>query len=70
MLMVFHSKVRRMAKRHLSRRSQSSYVNWADFNLFTEQHPLASPKGLTDLIAMSWAKRTILATISHQAINS
>ena len=53
MLMVFRSKVRRMAKRHLSRRSQNSYVNWDHFNRFTEAHPLASPKRLTDLIAMS-----------------
>ena len=41
-----------MAKRHLSRRSQKSYVSWTKFNRFTELHPLASPKGLTDLIAM------------------
>jgi RNA-directed DNA polymerase len=52
MLEVYRSKVRRMAKRHLSRRSQKSYVNWADFNRFMELHPLVSPKRLTDLIAM------------------
>jgi group II intron reverse transcriptase/maturase len=52
MLMAYRSKVRRMAKRHLSRRSQKSYVNWDDFNSFTELHPLASPHRLTDLIAM------------------
>ena len=28
LLMAYRSKVRRMAKRHLSRRSQKSYVNW------------------------------------------
>lgn len=53
MLMAFRSKVRRMAKRHLSRRSQNSYVSWAHFNRFTDVHPLASPTRLTDLIAMS-----------------
>jgi hypothetical protein len=53
MLMAFRSKVRRIAKRHLSRRSQKSYVNWDDFNRFTKLHPLASPKRLTDLIAMN-----------------
>lgn len=53
MLMAFRSKVRVMAKRHLSRRSQNSYVNWDDFERFTEQHPLASPKCLKDLIAMN-----------------
>jgi group II intron reverse transcriptase/maturase len=53
LLMAFRSKVRRMAKRHLSRRSQKSYVNWADFNRFTELHPLANPTRLTDLIALN-----------------
>ena len=53
MLVAYRSKVRRMAKRHLSRRSQKSYLNWDDFNRFTELHPLANPTGLTDLIAMS-----------------
>ena len=52
MLMAFRNKVRLMAKRHLSRRSQNSYVNWDAFNRFTDLHPLASPKRLTDLIAM------------------
>jgi len=41
-----------MAKRHLSRRSQNSYVNWDDFNRFEKLHPLASPRRLTDLIAL------------------
>ena len=52
-LMAFRSRVRVMAKRHLSRRSQKSYVNWNDFNRFCDIHPLASPKRLTDLIAMN-----------------
>ncbi len=53
LLMAFRSKVRGMAKRHLSRRSQKSYVNGNDFNRFTDVHPLAGPKGLTDLIALN-----------------
>ena len=53
MLMAFRNKVRVMAKRHLSRRSQNSYVNWNDFDRFTERHPLASPKCLKDLIALN-----------------
>ena len=53
LLMAFRDKARRMAKRHLSRRSQKSYLNWPKFYAFLEQNPLASPKRLTDLIAMS-----------------
>lgn len=52
LLMAYRSKVRRLAKRHLSRRSQNSYVNWTAFNRFTELHPLVNPKCLTDLIAL------------------
>ncbi len=53
LLMVYRAKARRMAKRHLSRRSQKSHLNWQKFNAFEQQHPLASPRRLTDLIAMS-----------------
>lgn len=53
LLMVYREHARRMAKRHLSRRSQNSYLNWSKFNAFEASHPLASPKRLTDLIAMS-----------------
>jgi RNA-directed DNA polymerase len=52
MLEVFRKKVRRMAKRHLGRRSQKSYVSWDEFDRFMDLHPLVSPKCLTDLIAM------------------
>jgi RNA-directed DNA polymerase len=52
MLEVFRRKVRRMAKRHLSRRSQNSYVNWEAFNRFTDLHPLVGPQRLTDLISL------------------
>jgi hypothetical protein len=53
MLMAFRAKACRMAKRHFSRRSQNSYVSWAQFARFTEAHPLARPQRLTDLIAMA-----------------
>jgi len=55
LLMVYREHARRMAKRHLSRRSQNSYLNWSKFNAFEASHPLASPKCLADLIAMSRA---------------
>jgi len=53
LLMAYRDHARRMAKRHISRRSQNSYFSWAKFNAFLEQNPLASPNRLTDLIAMS-----------------
>jgi len=53
LLMVYREQARWMAKRHMSRRSQNSYLNWQKFNTFEKQHPLASPRRLTDLIAMS-----------------
>lgn len=55
LLMVFREHARRMAKRHLSRRSQRSYLNWSKFNAFLERTPLASPQRLIDLIAMTRA---------------
>ena len=53
LLMAYRAHVCRMAKRHISRRSQNSYFSWAKFYAFVEQNPLASPGRLTDLIAMS-----------------
>ena len=53
LLMAYRDHARRMAKRHISRRSQNSYFSWLKFNAFLEQNPLASPHRLTDLIAMS-----------------
>ena len=53
LMMVFRDHARRMAKRHLSRRSQNSYLSWAKFNDFLTANPLANPRRLTDLIAMS-----------------
>ncbi|MCB9872676.1 MAG: hypothetical protein H6821_00730 [Planctomycetaceae bacterium] len=52
-LMEYHERVRCMARRHLSRRSQKTRVTWADFNQYLARHVLATPKQLTDLIAMS-----------------
>ena len=56
MLMAYRSRVRAMVKRHLTRRSQKSYVSWSDFNRHSKLHPLASPGRQTDLIAMSIRK--------------
>lgn len=53
LLMVYRDHARRMAKRHLSRRAQHSYLNWSQFNAFLTKHPLASPTRLVDLIAMA-----------------
>jgi RNA-directed DNA polymerase len=55
LLMAFRTHARRMAKCHLSRRSQNSYLNWDKFRAFTKRFPLVSPKRLTDLIAMGRA---------------
>jgi hypothetical protein len=55
LLMVYRERARLMAKRHLSRRSQKSYVGWSEFNRFEREHPLASPAGLKDLIALGRA---------------
>ena len=61
MLMAFRSHVRLMVKRHLSRRSQKSYVNWVAFNRLTKLHPLANPIRLKDLIALSRELRSARA---------
>jgi RNA-directed DNA polymerase len=58
MLEVFRRKVRRMAKRHVSRRSQNSAVNWEAFTRFTDLHPLMGSKSLTDLIALDRKRRS------------
>ena len=55
LLIAYREKARRMAKRHLSRRSQRSYLSWSKFNAYLAQHPLASPRRLIDLIAMARA---------------
>ncbi|WP_145353922.1 group II intron reverse transcriptase/maturase [Roseimaritima multifibrata] len=53
MLMAYRNRARVMVKRHLSRRSQSSYVNWTHLDRLSDRHPLANPRRLTDLIAMT-----------------
>lgn len=53
MLMVYRKHARILAKRHLSRRSQNSYLSWSKFNAFTDQHPLVGPTRIVDLIALS-----------------
>lgn len=53
LLMAYRAHACRMAKRHISRRSQNSYFSWAKFYAFLEQNPLASPGRLIDLIAMA-----------------
>jgi group II intron reverse transcriptase/maturase len=58
MLMAYRNKARVMVKRHLSRRSQNSYVNWTHLDRLTERHPLANPQRLTDLIAMSRRRKS------------
>ena len=59
LLMAYREHARRMAKRHISRRSQNSYFSWAKFNAFTEHNPLASPRRLVDLIAMSRGRSAV-----------
>jgi len=59
LLMAYRDHARRMAKRHISRRSQNSYFSWAKFNAFLTQSPLASPTRLTDLIAMSRGRSAV-----------
>lgn len=51
-LMVYRERTRRLARRHLSRRSQKTRVTWAEFSQYVARHGLANPKRLTDLIAM------------------
>jgi hypothetical protein len=49
-LMKFRGQAKRLAFRWLNRRSQS--MNWSEFYTYLERHELASPRKLTDLIAM------------------
>jgi len=53
LLMAYRAHACRLAKCHISRRSQSSYFSWTQFYAFLEQHPVASPHRLIDLIAMA-----------------
>ena len=44
---------KRLAYRWLNRRSQSKSKNWKQFYAYIDRFPLASPRKLTDLIAMA-----------------
>jgi len=59
LLMAYRDHARRMAKRHIRRRSQNSYFSWAKFNAFLEQNPRVSPHRLTDLIVMSRGRNAV-----------
>jgi RNA-directed DNA polymerase len=52
-LMTFQRRARKLAKRWMNRRSQKTSMNWEDFNSYCSRYPIASPRRLTDLIAMS-----------------
>jgi hypothetical protein len=52
-LMKFRGQAKRLAFRWLNRRSQSRSMNWSEFYTYVDRHGLASPRKLTDLIAMA-----------------
>jgi RNA-directed DNA polymerase len=52
-LMQYRGQAKRLAFRWLNRRSQSKSKNWKEFYAYLERFPLASPRKLTDLIAMA-----------------
>ncbi|MCB9920546.1 MAG: group II intron reverse transcriptase/maturase [Planctomycetaceae bacterium] len=54
-LMKFRGMAKWLAHRWLNRRSQSNSMNWSEFHKYADRHELASPRRLTDLIAMSRA---------------
>ena len=54
-LMKFRGMAKWLAYRWLNRRSQSKSMNWSEFHAYAARHELASPRRLTDLIAMSRA---------------
>ena len=51
-LIKFRGMAKRLAFRWLNRRSQSRSMNWSEFYTYIDRHGLASPRKLTDLIAM------------------
>jgi group II intron reverse transcriptase/maturase len=52
-LMKFRGAAKQLAFRWLNRRSQCRSKNWRQFYAYLDRFPLASPKKLTDLIAMA-----------------
>jgi hypothetical protein len=57
MLEVFRDMAKRLAFRWLNRRSQSTSMTWKEFYAYIDRHRLASPRKLTDLIAMARPRR-------------
>lgn len=56
-LMKYRGLAKRLAFRWLNRRSQAKSKNWSEFYTYIDRHGLASPKRLTDLIAMARVAR-------------
>ena len=56
-LMKYRGMATRLAFRWLNRRSQAKSKNWSEFYTYIDRHGLASPKRLTDLIAMARVAR-------------
>jgi hypothetical protein len=54
--MKFRGMAKRLAFRWLNRRSQSRSMTWSEFYTYVDRHGLASPRKLTDLIAMARAQ--------------
>ncbi len=52
-LMAFREVAIRMTIRWLRRRSQKTFVSWQDFKRRLTHHPIASPRKLKNLIALS-----------------
>lgn len=55
-LMRYREAAKKLALRWLNRRSQRKSKNWGQFNAYMDRFPLASPRKLTDLIAMARAR--------------
>ena len=52
-LMKYRDAAKKLALRWLNRRSQRKSKNWGQFHAYMDRFPLASPRKLTDLIAMA-----------------
>ncbi len=62
-LMKFRGAAKQLVYRWLNRRSQSKSKNWSQFDAYMDRFPLASPKKLVDLIAMSRARGSTLGDL-------
>jgi len=56
-LMTYRQTAKQLAFRWLNRRSQKKSKTWEQFDAYQARFPLATPKKLTDLIAMGAAQR-------------